>query len=733
MNFRLSKTPNLKTRHRGLVRPPASNLPRAALTLLILGVMLFSPLWAAAAQVTLAWDPSPDTDIAGYRIYARTDTEAYQQKWNGPETQGTLADLSPATNYFFVVRAVATTGVESPDSNAVAYQTAALPPPPVNAVPVAAAQSLSTDEDRALPITLSGADADGDALSFGLVGQPSRGTLNGVAPNLVYTPNADYFGTDSFAFRVNDGLADSNTATVTIAVRAVNDVPVASNRSLTTDEDTPAPVALAAVDVDSNTLTYTVLIPPANGQLTGSGALLTYTPGQDFSGSDQFTFRANDGAANSNTATVAISVKAVNDAPVATDGALVTDQGAPATVSLSAWDVDSTNLVYSIVDAPQNGTIAGGGATWAYTPAAGFSGSDRFTFKASDGTAESNLATVAIIVNAVNQPPVADAGPDQDADEGATVPLDGSNSSDPDGDGVVYEWVQTDGIPVQLLNPRDVSPEFTAPAVSIQGASLTFELTVGDAGGLESRDICIVNVSWENQPPVADAGLDCQVGEGDLVVLDGSHSSDPDDGIVSYSWKQTSGEKVALLDYTAMRLEFTAPDVDMTGAALGFELTVTDAGGLQSRDGCLVNVTWENQPPVADAGPDDQVGPGQSVALDGSASWDPDGGNVSYRWTQTSGVPVALSEPTAAQPVFTAPDVNTADAVSSAGADGTLLTFELTVTDAGGLQSSDTCRINVAAQTDTDSVVIQRLNYRYYWRTDYLYLTATSSRPGMPF
>ncbi|RLB28206.1 MAG: hypothetical protein DRG87_09810, partial [Deltaproteobacteria bacterium] len=107
----------------------------------------------------------------------------------------------------------------------------------------------------------------------------------------------------------------------------------------------------------------------------------------------------------------------------------------------------------------------------------------------------------------------------------------------------------------------------------------------------QDTDTCIVNVTWVNEPPTANAGSDQTVDEGATVTLDGSNSSDPDDGIASYLWTQTGGTSVTLSDTSAVQPTFTAPDVDEDGEALTFQLTVTDNGGLQDTDTCIVNVT----------------------------------------------------------------------------------------------------------------------------------------------
>ena len=145
-----------------------------------------------------------------------------------------------------------------------------------------------------------------------------------------------------------------------------------------------------------------------------------------------------------------------------------------------------------------------------------------------------------------------------------------------------------------------------------------------------------------NQPPTASAGPDQNVAGGALVTLNGSNSTDPDDGIASYQWTQTSGTSVVLSNAKAATTTFTAPNAAVTGEALNFSLTVIDRGGLQSTDTCIVNVAWANVPPTANAGPDQTVAEGVAVTLDGSSSTDLDDSIASYSWRQTGGVSMAL-------------------------------------------------------------------------------------------
>src|SRR4029077_18585398 len=121
-----------------------------------------------------------------------------------------------------------------------------------------------------------------------------------------YTPAPNYNGPDSFTFKASDGTLDSNTATVSITVAAVNDAPVADNQSVAATEDTPVPITLRASDGDSPTLTFSLVAGPSHGTVTGTPPTVTYTPAPNYNGPDSFTFKASDGTLDSNTATVSI-------------------------------------------------------------------------------------------------------------------------------------------------------------------------------------------------------------------------------------------------------------------------------------------------------------------------------------------------------------------------------------------------------------------------------------------
>jgi len=280
-----------------------------------------------------------------------------------------------------------------------------------NNAPVAIDQTISFDEDsNNNVITLSASDADGDVLSFTNT-DTSNGTLGGEAPNLTYTPDANFFGTDSFSFTVTDG-SDSDTATVTINVVDIaepNTAPVALSLSITFGEDTSNNViTLSATDADGDVLSFSNTN-PSNGTLDGEGANLTYTPNANFFGTDSFDFTVSDGL-DETTATISITVSQVNDTPVIeSQNISVLEDSVDNTITLESTDADGDQVSYNFT-APSNGTLTGSSPNLLYTPNANFFGTDSFTYTASDSNnTTSEEATVTINVSAVNDAPVADA------------------------------------------------------------------------------------------------------------------------------------------------------------------------------------------------------------------------------------------------------------------------------------------------------------------------------------
>ena len=273
-----------------------------------------------------------------------------------------------------------------------------------------------------------------------------------------------------------------------------------------------------------------------------------------------------------------------------------------------------------------------------------------------------------------NRAPTANAGTDGAYDlRPGQIVLDGSGSRDPDDDRLTYEWTQTAGPAVALRNAAAAEARFESPQTEQR---LTFQLRVTDESGASDTDT--LTLAFVNAPPVAEAGLDQQIGRGETVSLRGVGRDDASEDSLTYTWSQTSGPPVELSDATAATPSFTAPNEFET---LVFSLTVSD--GEHDSEPDTVTFAIRNLRPVADAGTPQTVDHGARVTLDGSGSRDDDGDSITYEWTQVLGDEVSLSNPAAAKPSFSAPQK------------AQVLSFRLVVSD-GTESAVDTVRIAVS-------------------------------------
>ncbi len=293
---------------------------------------------------------------------------------------------------------------------------------PQNDAPVAAADTYTTAEDTPLTVPAPGVlgndtDVDSTTLTAVLVSNPSHGTLTlNTDGSFTYTPNTNFNGTDSFTYRASDGVLQSDPTSVTLTVNAVNDAPVAANDTYTTAEDTkltvPAPgVLVNDTDVDSTTLTASVVAGPGKGMLTlNADGSFTYTPNANVNGTDSFTYQVSDGSATSNTATVTLNITAVNDAPVAVADTFMETSGVPLTVPAPGvlandTDPDGDVRTASLVTGPKGGMLAlNTDGSFTYTPNPGFTGTDTFTYRVSDPAGAGSTATATITVAPVTVP-----------------------------------------------------------------------------------------------------------------------------------------------------------------------------------------------------------------------------------------------------------------------------------------------------------------------------------------
>jgi len=294
----------------------------------------------------------------------------------------------------------------------------------INIAPVATngTMTMNEDADPAVPDpgttgTLVASDANADKLSLRIGTQPLHGQVeitDTVTGAFNYKPNPNYAGADSFTFIANDGLADSNIATVNITVNPINDAPAADPASFNIAPGATLNKTLTASDPDADPLTFIQVTAPASGTLTLNAANGSFSYSNTAQGTFSFTYKANDGILDSNIATVTLTVG--NTPPVATDQIISTlVRPLPSTPgNLLATDADGNALTYTIVSAPAKATVtitnpATGAFSLQATGAA--RGVDSFTFKVNDGFVDSNIARVDFSVGGFAGTTEPDTGP----------------------------------------------------------------------------------------------------------------------------------------------------------------------------------------------------------------------------------------------------------------------------------------------------------------------------------
>ncbi|MGZ8095862.1 MAG: PKD domain-containing protein [Methylosarcina sp.] len=292
--------------------------------------------------------------------------------------------------------------------------------------------------------------------------------------------------------------------------------------------------------------------------------------------------------------------------------------------------------------------------------------------------------------DACNTAPISNAGADQTVTAGTLVTLNGTSSSDPDSapSPLTYSWTQTEGDTVTLTGADTAQPSFTPGSAG----TYVFSLIVNDGLVNSAADSVTVTVNAQTTPnvsPTAQAGEDQSVNTGALVTLNGSGSSDPDNGPspLTYSWTQTGGNTVTLTGANTTQPSFTPG----SAGAYVFSLVVNDGLANSAADSVTVTVNdpiipnVPNESPTAQAGEDQSVNTGAVVTLNGSGSSDPDNGPspLTYSWTQTGGDTVTLTGANTAQPSFT--PVAPGDYV-----------FNLVVNDGAANSASDSVTVTVS-------------------------------------
>ena len=546
-------------------------------------------------------------------------------------------------------------------------------------------------------VTLDGtnsSDANRDQLTFRwvMMSKPtgSAATLSS-AVSAKPTFVADKIGTYVISLIVNDGKVDSTAVSTTITASSANAAPVANagtNQNVTLGTVTLDGSNSSDANYDPLTFTWTLLNKPtASSAALSSSTSAKPTFNADVAGIYVFGLIVNDGKVDSAAVTVSITAASANVAPVANAG---TNQnvvlGAVTLDGSTSSDANSDSLTYkwTLLSKPTGSSASLANATSAKPVfIADVAGVYVASLIVNDGKVDSVISSTTITAAAANVAPVANAGSIQSVALG-TVTLDGSASTDANGDTLTYKWTLL-AKPISsnatLSSSTSAKPTFTADLTGVYVASL-----IVNDGKVDSAVVTVtVNASQANVAPVANAGAFQNVVAGQIVNLDGTSSSDANRDLLTYKWVLVSkpvGSNAGLSSTTSSRPTFTA---DLIGTYV-LSLQVND-GKLNSELSYVsITATVANSVPVANAGPAQAVTVGATVTLTALDSTDANGDVLLYKWVMTyipPGSNATLSSLTVAQPTFIADvaGVYVASLIVNDGkADSTVSTVAVTAT-----------------------------------------------------
>ncbi len=574
-----------------------------------------------------------------------------------------------------------------------------------NPAPTATNDTATTAEDTPIPaINVLGndVDPDGDPLTVTAASAPNGTVTINPDGTLRYVPNPNFNGTDTITYVISDGDGGTSTAVVTVTVTPVNDPPVAVNDVATTNEDQPVTIGVLGndSDVDGDPLTVTAATSPNGTVVINPDGTISFTPNPNFNGPTTITYTISDGKGGTSTATVNVTVNAVNDAPVANPSSAATPEDTPVNVPVLAndTDVDGDPLTLTAASAPNGTVVVNPDGTVTYTPNANFNGTDTITYTISDGKGGFSTSTVTVTVGAINDAPTASpiaAQIDNDADV-VNVPVAG-NFSDLDGDTLSFVAV---GLPTGLtIDPATGVISGTIDPAASQGGPnadgiYTVTVTASDGnGGTVSQTF-----SWTvaNPPPVAsnDTGTTTEDAPVTIPVL--ANDSDPDaDPLTVTSATAPNGTVVINPDGT---VTYT-PNANFNGTDT-ITYTISDGQGGTSTATVTVTVNSINDAPVVDTPLPAQNGVDSapvSIPVTGNFS-DLDGDTLTFTATglppgltiSPAGVISGTLAPGASQGGPAADGIYTVSVTASDGKGGTVTTtFAYTVTNPAPTAAND--------------------------------------------
>jgi VCBS repeat-containing protein len=487
-------------------------------------------------------------------------------------------------------------GSESPASVSLAVTIDTTAPAPISTTPgatVAFGDSYTYDPSS----TSEGAAG----ITYSLLNAPTGMTIDPATGEIQWTPTAQQAMTHQFVIRLEDTAG--NLALQTVVLTVTGDIPVLPDEyTVAEDGVLTVPAASGVLDNDGSgeTLTAELVSQPTNGTLTlNADGSFMYTPNDDFSGVDTFTYKAKNGSIVGNVATVKINVTAVSDPPVGVADNYTTNEDTALTVPVAEGvlkndsDPDEETLTVTVDTGPVHGTLAlNPDGSFVYTPTGNYNGTDTFTYRISDGTNTSNPITVTISVTAVNDAPTGVAD-EYSVSEETTLTVDVANGvlkndTDPEGDALTAVVESSPSSGTLTLNPNG---SFTyVPAANFQG-QVTFTYRVKDATGQSAPITVKINVTNVNDAPTAVADSKTVANDGSTQTVDVlANDTDPDGDTLKVT-AVTQGSQGGVVAIGTNGANVTYKPASSFSGTETFTYTITDAGGVTKTATVTMTVT----------------------------------------------------------------------------------------------------------------------------------------------
>jgi len=485
-----------------------------------------------------------------------------------------------------------------------------------NTDPIATNDQVSTAPDTpvTIDVLINDFDLDDDTLAIAAVDDPANGAVAIVNDEVVYTPEANFSGIDSFIYTVSDGRGGTDTATVRVTVGTGNQDPTAVPDSAIASENQTTTIDVLANDSDPDG--DAIALAAFQGQTTAGGTVvrnengtpdnrrddfLEYTPATDFTGTDSFAYRIRDARGGTDTARVTVNVTGTqgNQAPIAIDDFVSVTVNTDIDIFVLDNDTDPDGnalLITGVSQTNSGGTISIVSNALVYTPQLGFVGTDSFSYTVSDGQGGTDTATVTVnVTGTANQPPIA-----IDDFVTGTVNTDISifvlDNDTPD-----RNALSVIGVPSQTNSGGTISIVSNdlvyTPQFGFVGTD-SFSYTIADSfDATASATVTVEVTGTTNQPPIANDDFVTGTANPDITIFVLSNDSDPDFDLLSISGFTNFTASGGFVSQSGDALVYT-PAFGFVGTD-SFSYTIADGFGETASAQVTVQVTQPNQPPIA--------------------------------------------------------------------------------------------------------------------------------------